>query len=342
MIAGHHRHAYACPATSVDRPRPPTGADPRSPSARRARHRVRRVRVTRAARRASSPRPILEGPERQLLDRRDHSARSRRRRASTASGAPFRKVAPWSRRTSRRADRTETGSASGGLRPLHAAAAGEDVDRSFHRIADRDPPPSGSRHDRTNTARRRDVSVTQPSSVLARSDRRLVPVSLDLDQPSGVHTSTTAISLRVSVPVLSVQMKVVEPSVSTASSRRTSACSRHPLAPIASDSVTVGSRPSGTSATVTPTRRGIRRSGGSRRALRERRSGADTYGDHRDHADDAVELDRERRWRPSGRGCQRRDPGKSGRRPRRRDFTDRLPLRRGTFPRTLHPLRRRP
>ena len=34
----------------------------------------------------------------------------------------------------------------------------------------------------------------------------------------------TAISLRVSVPVLSVQMKVVEPSVSTASRRRTRAC----------------------------------------------------------------------------------------------------------------------
>src|SRR5690606_31927893 len=57
----------------------------------------------------------------------------------------------------------------------------------------------------------------------------------------------------VSVPVLSVQMKVVEPSVSTASRLRTSTfrfaiCS----APQASDSVTVGSSASGTSATVTP------------------------------------------------------------------------------------------
>ena len=40
--------------------------------------------------------------------------------------------------------------------------------------------------------------------------------------PVGVHASTTVIWLRVSVPVLSVQMNVVEPSVSTASRLRTS------------------------------------------------------------------------------------------------------------------------
>ena len=59
--------------------------------------------------------------------------------------------------------------------------------------------------------------------------------------------------LWVSVPVLSVQMKVVDPSVSTASSDRTrtlrlAICS----APHARDSVTVGRRASGTGATVTP------------------------------------------------------------------------------------------
>ena len=48
-------------------------------------------------------------------------------------------------------------------------------------------------------------------------------------------------------------MNVVDPSVSTDSSRRTSACrAAMRCAPIASDRVTVGSRPSGTSATVTP------------------------------------------------------------------------------------------
>ena len=71
--------------------------------------------------------------------------------------------------------------------------------------------------------------------------------------PTGVHAATTCISLRVRVPVLSVQTNVIDPRVSTASSRRTSAWRRAMrCAPIASDSVTVGRRPSGTSATVTP------------------------------------------------------------------------------------------
>ena len=92
--------------------------------------------------------------------------------------------------------------------------------------------------------------------------------------PAGVQTSTTAISLRVSVPVLSVQMNVVEPSVSTASRRRTSACRRAMrCAPMASDSVTVGSSPSGTSATVTPiANRNPSRGGDADRAARCRRS----------------------------------------------------------------------
>ena len=51
----------------------------------------------------------------------------------------------------------------------------------------------------------------------------LVALTLDPHRAGGVHTSTTLISLRVNVPVLSVQMNVVEPSVSTASSRRTKA-----------------------------------------------------------------------------------------------------------------------
>jgi hypothetical protein len=39
-------------------------------------------------------------------------------------------------------------------------------------------------------------------------------------RPPGSHSATAVISLRVSVPVLSLQMTVVEPSVSTADSRR--------------------------------------------------------------------------------------------------------------------------
>ena len=43
------------------------------------------------------------------------------------------------------------------------------------------------------------------------------------ERPSGSQTSTAVISFRVRVPVLSVQMTVVNPSDSTAASRRTSA-----------------------------------------------------------------------------------------------------------------------
>ena len=84
-------------------------------------------------------------------------------------------------------------------------------------------------------------------SASGRSPRRT------LTGPAGVKTSTAFIRFWVSVPVLSVQMKVVEPRVSTASRLRTSALrAAIRCAPMARDSVTVGSRPSGTSATVTP------------------------------------------------------------------------------------------
>ncbi len=73
-------------------------------------------------------------------------------------------------------------------------------------------------------------------------------------RPSGSHTSTASIWLRVSVPVLSVQTNVVEPNVSTASRCRTSAfLAAMRWAPTASESVTVGNSPQGTTATVTPT-----------------------------------------------------------------------------------------
>ena len=67
----------------------------------------------------------------------------------------------------------------------------------------------------------------------------------------GSHSAVTVISLRVSVPVLSVQMTVVEPSVSTAESRRTIA----PRAamrcmPTASAMVIATGSPSGTIETI--------------------------------------------------------------------------------------------
>ena len=69
----------------------------------------------------------------------------------------------------------------------------------------------------------------------------------------GSHSRVTRIRFSVSVPVLSVQMTVVEPRVSTAESRLTTAPLRaSSRTPAASARVMVGSRPSGTLATIRP------------------------------------------------------------------------------------------
>ena len=70
-------------------------------------------------------------------------------------------------------------------------------------------------------------------------------------RPSGSHRPTTVISLRVSVPVLSVQITVTEPSVSTAESRRMIA-PRPAMRcmPTASAMVIATGRPSGTIDTI--------------------------------------------------------------------------------------------
>src|SRR5581483_3194034 len=71
--------------------------------------------------------------------------------------------------------------------------------------------------------------------------------------PSGLHAIVTCILFCVSVPVLSVQMTDVEPSVSTADRRLTRAPRRAmSRTPTASASVIVGSSPSGTFATSRP------------------------------------------------------------------------------------------
>ena len=100
------------------------------------------------------------------------------------------------------------------------------------------------------------------------------------------------IRFSVSVPVLSVQMTVVEPSVSTAHSRLTSAPrARQPRTPTASASVIVGSSPSGTLATSSPiakTTASRDRQPGERAERQEREPGAD--GDERDEPRDAADL----------------------------------------------------
>ena len=65
---------------------------------------------------------------------------------------------------------------------------------------------------------------------------------------------STIISLRVSVPVLSEQMTLTEPSVSTAGSRRMMALRRAMrCTPMASVIVMIAGRPSGIAATARPT-----------------------------------------------------------------------------------------
>ena len=103
---------------------------------------------------------------------------------------------------------------------------------------------------------------------------------------SGVQTRWTVISFSVSVPVLSVQITVVSPSVSTEDRRRTSAL-RFAIRCVASasDSVTVGSSPSGTSATMTP-------------IANTNRSSSAIPPQPGDDEEDAADRDREHRHEP--------------------------------------------
>ena len=94
-------------------------------------------------------------------------------------------------------------------------------------------------------------STTSPSD--RKRPKGSYPAPSTVTAAAGVQRLSTVIWFSVSVPVLSVQMTVVSPSVSTDESRRTRA-----LRPamrwvaIARERVTVGSRPSGMSATITP------------------------------------------------------------------------------------------
>ncbi len=103
----------------------------------------------------------------------------------------------------------------------------------------------------------RSRSSSGPGSTTSPPERKRpkgsYPAPSTVISPAGVQTRSTVIWFSVRVPVLSVQITVVSPSVSTDESRRTSAL-RFAIRCVAraSDSVTVGSRPSGTSATVTP------------------------------------------------------------------------------------------
>ena len=71
--------------------------------------------------------------------------------------------------------------------------------------------------------------------------------------PPGSQTVVTRILFSVSVPVLSVQITVVDPNVSSAERRLTTAPRRaRSRTPTANARVMVGSSPSGTLATISP------------------------------------------------------------------------------------------
>ena len=162
---------------------------------------------------------------------------------------------------------------------------------------------------RSRAARRRPISVGSPdgsgSSVAVLQSAKATPSATRgaVASPSRrppwatssvppAHAWSTSMRFSVRVPVLSVQMTLVAPRVSTALRRFTSAPPRaRRRTPTASASVIVGSRPSGTFATSSPIgehdRVGERQPG--ERADRDERDRGD-HGDHRDEPRDAADL----------------------------------------------------
>ena len=157
----------------------------------------------------------------------------RQRGRSTASGAPLTNsrsptTTDMRRRRGSNGKRRRTGCGGFVGGDVDAEPAGEGVERRLHRVAVGDPATVLLRRpDRSSTERRPARAVA--ASAHDGAGQRRAPRSgrsrrrRSCAVPAGVHTSTTVISLRVRVPVLSVQMNVVEPSVSTASRRRTRA-----------------------------------------------------------------------------------------------------------------------
>ena len=153
----------------------------------------------------------------------------------------------------------------------------------------------------------------------------------------------TVISFSVSVPVLSVQITVVSPSVSTDDRRRTSAL-RFAIRCVASasESVTVGSSPSGTSATVTPianTNRSVRPIPAS--AGDDEEQPADRDREQRHDPRQVVELALERAALAPRLLCELGDPAEPGRHRRSRSPAPR-PCRRSRTCRRRRARRARP
>ena len=147
---------------------------------------------------------------------RSRAAREHRLRARPSGTPPRRRAVRCSVTMNLRAPSNGSVSMRG-----HAPAAPPDRRR-------RRPPPRSSAVSVGSGVRRSAASLQSTPAAAAPACRRR---DGSAQRPAaGVQTATTRISLRVSVPVLSVQMTVVLPSVSTAGSRRTTARRRgHPL-----------------------------------------------------------------------------------------------------------------
>ena len=173
------------------------------------------------------------------------------------------------------------------------------------------------------------------------------------------RSATGCIRFSVSVPVLSVQITVVEPSVSTAQSRLTRAPRRASWrTPTASASVIVGRRPSGTFATIRPIANVSASSSGSPATSQPsgRNARPTASGDDRDQPGDAPHLRsragsasarRAARARRSGRARSASRSRRRARGPRR--STQAVPLKtrfgrleRAAAPRSASPAARRP
>ena len=136
-----------------------------------------------------------------------------------------------------------------------------------------------------------------PSAASGAGDLALQPAVAGDELAPPAHARSTSMRFSVSVPVLSVQMTVVAPRVSTALRRFTSAPPRaRRRTPTASASVIVGSSPSGTFATSSPIAKTTASSSDSPAASvperDERRRG--DHGDERDEPRDAADLDLQR------------------------------------------------
>ena len=232
----------------------------------------RRARAIGSSRRATAssaqPRGCLVGHDRRRGARgrrwsapcrcRRRRPRSRVHRARISSGAPLACTPPVAvdvdPRSTSAAARGRSGTAAAGPRPGRRgrrrtpSVGGRAQQRDLGRVAG---SPRGGRGRARRCCRRRSPApaCAAPASGAAGSGQRRP----GRRPPPRSRIVVTRIRFSVSVPVLSVQITVVEPSVSTALSRLTTAPRRaSSRTPTASASVIVGSRPSGTLATSRP------------------------------------------------------------------------------------------